>query len=243
MERDNTAKKHATHAFSQFRLTNYLLNNLSQFKLTPTAKLVLLELSTCYNPNKLDMFPKQKTLAHKIGVSERSVVRAVQELLNEKLIIIEYKYSNRYRFTSNIGGEWSVFKNFYVDKMSEDKGQNDSLKDDKLSPHDIEPIKEPIKEPTRVEDFKILKNYAIKHGAKNINAYIKKLESNGSSKEIIENYRNIHEKEQNYKEWLSQETLKRREYYKKIKENTVPPESCEALQKWLEQRRMRKNNV
>ena len=62
------AKKHANHAFTSFDLTKNLLNKLQQFEITPTAKLVLLYLASCYNPAKADMFPKQKTIADKIGV-------------------------------------------------------------------------------------------------------------------------------------------------------------------------------
>ena len=105
MKRENTVKKHATHGFSQFTLTQNLLNNLQQFEITPTAKLVLLYLSSCYNPKKADMFPKQKTIAAKIGISERSVVRAISELIQAGLIIVECKYSNRYKFTSKIVAE------------------------------------------------------------------------------------------------------------------------------------------
>ena len=86
-----TAKKHDQHGFSQFRLTNKTVNNLSQFDLTPTAKLVLVYLTTCYNPKKADMFPKQKTIAMKLGISERSIVRAISELIKAGLIVVECK--------------------------------------------------------------------------------------------------------------------------------------------------------
>ena len=36
-----------------------------------------------------------------------------------------------------------------------------------------------------MDDYKILRDYAIKHGAKNINAYINTLRKNGSAEEII----------------------------------------------------------
>ena len=101
----NTVKKHDKQGFTQFDLTKHLLNNLQQFKITPTAKLVLLELSACYNPKKPDMFPKQKTIALKLGISERSVNRAIQELFKAGLILIECKYTNRYKFTSKIVSE------------------------------------------------------------------------------------------------------------------------------------------
>lgn len=187
-----TAKKHDQHGFSQFRLTNKTVNNLSQFDLTPTAKLVLVYLTTCYNPKKADMFPKQKTIAMKLGISERSIVRAISELIKAGLIVVECKYSNRYKFTSKIVSKSpEIEKNFEAENMSDDLSQNDIKKDDKKSSHDIEPMREHNKEPLKVEDYKILKAYAQKMGAKNLNAYINKLISSGSAKDIIKEAKQI----------------------------------------------------
>ena len=167
----NTAQKHVGHAFTQFALTQNLLNNLSQFKLTPVAKLVLLELSSFYNPKKADMFPKQKTLAKKIGVSERSVVRAIQELINEGLIIVECKYTNHYKFTSRIVSQPAQNeKIFYSDNVSQNKRQNDTKLNDKMSQHE-QTIK-PIKEPSNMEEFKILRDYANKNYKTTPQAYL-----------------------------------------------------------------------
>lgn len=183
-------KSMSNHGFSQFELTSKLLQNLNNYEITPTAKLVLLYLSSCYNPKKADMFPKQKTIAVKLGVSERSVVRGVQELIKAGLILVECKYSNRYKFGSNIV-IWSEKsnKNFYSDNMSDDISQNDTLKDDNLSLHDKEQTKEHKKEQTSVEDYKILKEYATKKKAKNIEAYIFTLKRNGSASSIIQEYK------------------------------------------------------
>ncbi len=187
-----TAKKHDQHGFSQFRLTNKTVNNLSQFDLTPTAKLVLVYLTTCYNPKKADMFPKQKTIAMKLGISERSIVRAISELIKAGLIVVECKYSNRYKFTSKIVSKSpEIEKNFEGENMSDDLSQNDIQKDDKKSSHDIEPMREHKKEPLKVEDFKILKAYAKKMNARNINAYINKLISSGNAKNIIKEAKQI----------------------------------------------------
>lgn len=220
-----TAKKHVGHGFSQFKLTNYLLNNLSQFDITPTAKLVLLELSACYNPNKPDMFPKQKTLASKIGVSERSVVRAIQELFKAGLIIIECKYTNRYKFTSKIVKEPLQNENFFkAEKVSDDLSQNDRKKGDKFSPH--EPTKELIKEPVNVEDFKILKDYAESKGAKNVKAYIEALKRNGSAQAIIADYKVV----QSSKKWhekQSNETMHNIEEVRNLE--TASYEDCQKL--------------
>lgn len=175
-------KTHATHGFSQFRLTNNLLQNLYKYEISPTGKLVLLYLSSCYNPKKVHMFPKQKTIASKIGVSERSVVRAIQELVKEGLIVIECKYTNYYKFTSQIVSKPS-------ENMSDELGQNDIQQDDKLSEHDSKPMNEPINEPAKIEDFKILKEYAESKGAKNTTAYINALKKNGSAEKIISDFK------------------------------------------------------
>lgn len=167
-------------AFTQFELTQNLLQNLNKFNLGSTAKLVLMYLSSCYNPKHSDMFPKQKTIASKLGISERSVVRAIQELVNEGLIIIECKYSNHYKFTSKIACYCPV-------NMSDDKRQDDTKQDAKLSHH--EQIKRTNKEPLSVSDYKILKKYAISKGANNVQAYIKKLISSGSASVIIREHK------------------------------------------------------
>lgn len=186
----NTAKKQTTHAFSQFTLTNKLLQNLYKYKLTPTAKLVLLELSTCYNPKHGDMFPKQKTLANRIGVSERSVVRAVSELVKEGLVLIECKYTNHYKFSSRITSECA-------ENLSEDLRKYSRPKQDNLSAHEqrTKPISKPTdKEGGNVysEDDQILIDYATKHGAKNVKAYVAKLKLSKSADKIIAEYKKKH---------------------------------------------------
>lgn len=180
------AKMTAKRTITQFQLTQNLLNNLQQFNITPTAKLVLLYLSSCYNPKKAGMFPKQKTMSKKIGVSERSVIRAISELISEGLIIVECKYSNKYHFTSKIVCEPSENEKIFTSaKMSDKKRQNDIKENAKMSLPYIEPKKEHKKEPIGVDDYKILKDYAIKHNARNINAYINALKQSGSADKII----------------------------------------------------------
>ena len=186
-----TMKKHAVHGISAFELTQKTLNNLKHFNIGATAKNVLWYLTACYNPKNKYVFPKQKTIANVIGCSERSVVRAIQELVKEGLIIIESTSINKYAFTYKILGE--PYQNEDVlqpDKMSQ-ADEKISQTNDNLSPHEHEQTMEEIKEPLKVEDFKILKEYAHKHRAKNVNAYINTLKSNGSAKKIIAEYKRI----------------------------------------------------
>lgn len=226
----NTVKKHAQHGFSQFTLTQNLLNNLSQFKLTPTAKLVLLELSSFYNPNKADMFPKQKTLAKKIGISERSVVRAVQELLNEGLIIVECKYTNRYKFTSRIVSQ-------RPENMSEDLGQNDIKEADKLAEHEptIEPIKEPLEGGENVYkgDDLILYEYAKKKAKYNVYSFVKAIKERGGDKKIISDYKK-QEKVTQMALRNVQETQELIKNYNEMSLDRSAPYNCEAWKKFGE---------
>jgi len=86
---------------TQFKLSKITLQSLSKFNISPTAKLVLLYLIDCYNPAKSYIFPKQETIADKLGISASSVRRGIKELSKAGLIVIELKFSNRYRLTSS----------------------------------------------------------------------------------------------------------------------------------------------
>ena len=179
----NTIRKQAIEPITQYELTTEIVTKLNTYDITPTAKLVLLYLTTCYNPKHADVFPKQKTIALKLGISERSVTRAIQELHREGLVLIECKYTNRYKFTSKIVNKCPV-------KMADDIRQNNSQNGDNLSLH-----KQTIKHDKEQtlskggnvysEDDNILRDYAIKHGAKNIDAYINALKKTKSAENII----------------------------------------------------------
>ena len=120
------------------------------------------------------MFPKQSTIAEKLGVSEASVIRAISELHKEGLIVSERKYTNRYKFTSKIVCECPQNIFSCQKEMQDENNQNEILETCKMQPHEHEQKIETNK-PTNVEDFKILKNYAVQKGARNINAYVNAL--------------------------------------------------------------------
>lgn len=211
---------------SQFVLTTNIITKLNTFKLTPTAKLVLLYLTTCYNPKHREVFPKQKTIADKLGVSEVSVTRAISELHKEGLILSERKYTNRYVFTSRIVSEQAI--NLIDDNIQKDNGENV-----KLIAHDIEQTKEPYKEPKGFNkggnvysgDDEILADYAVKHKAKSVSAYIAKLKETGSAAKIIREY-----KAKNYaaKKALRsiEETQSLIKQYEMYRMNTVTAAEC-----------------
>lgn len=217
MKKENTAKKHAVHGFKQVQLTNYLCNNLSQFNLKPTTKLVLLYLSSCFNPKHADVFPKQKTIADRMGISERSVISAIRELHKEGLIISERKCSNRYTFTSKVLSQVPENNNltrdekgvnggisFNVNKFPLDEKTADTIsksftsKPENSSSTCIEQTIEQEKEQLdkrlggnvyTMEEFSVLRDYAKAHNANTVVGYVSFLHYNNSTKSILEKHR------------------------------------------------------
>ena len=131
----NTKRKQ-DFKLSQFELSKITLKNLNRFNLSPTAKLVLLSLVDCYNPVKAEIYPKQKTIADQLGISERSVIRAIKEIVTCQFVIYETKSSNRYKFTSTF---------FDLVNLSYPECQNDISSNDNMSSSYIEQRREQIK--------------------------------------------------------------------------------------------------
>ena len=138
-------KRAVVQPLSQFELSKVALKNLNKFDLSPTAKLVLLALIDCYNPRKEEIYPKQKTIADDLGISDRSVTRAIKEITDAGLLIYERKYQNRYKMTPVFFGLLSL----KVDpsnnptlsknkKLSPVSCQSVGLENDSLSPACIE---------------------------------------------------------------------------------------------------------
>ena len=223
--RENVVKKHARHGFSQFELSKRVLNNLYKYDLKPIAKLVLLYLCDCYNPKHGKMFPKQSTIAKKLGVSEVSVTRAIQELHKEGLIISERKYMNSYRLGQKIVCETSENEqNKMIDKTYQNEKQSI-----KMIPHEHEQIKEQNK-PTNVEDFKILKEYAKNKGAKNVTSYIAALKRNGSAEKIIKDFKAKEAANRYYAQQIKETEERNAQNRIWVAE---PPKECAILQEVL----------
>lgn len=71
------------------------------FDLNPTQILVLIGLASHFNPDKSVVFPSQEYLAKKLNISERSVVRAINELIKKRLIVKSKNGNNNlYAFTA-----------------------------------------------------------------------------------------------------------------------------------------------
>lgn len=238
-------KKHAGHGIKQVELLNYLLNNLSQFNLKPTAKLVLMYLAGCYNPKHADVFPKQKTIACQMGISEASVIRAIQELHKEGLIVSERKYTNRYKFTSKILNLSAQDEDFLQDnKMQGENLQNDLNQTCNLQSACIEQQEEQLNEQKAVckeensgntyemEDYKILKSYAEQNGAKNVKAYVNSLISNGAAAGIIKKAKEIKALERHNKKVL-EDTQNLLVTFEEMKKDNAAPADCKRLQEVL----------
>ena len=227
MQAVQRAENQTAKELTQHQLTTGIVTKLNTYQITPTAKLVLLYLTTCYNPKHADVFPKQKTIADKLGISERSVTRAIQELCKEGLVLVECKYSNRYKFTSKI---------VCSDKMAVDSGQNDIQQCDNLSLPYIEPTIQHDKKTTDNSgenvyngDDLILYEYAKKKAKYNVDALIKKIKENGGDKKIIKEYKQkqfiAKRAENTWKE--TQDTIK---LYESFKQDSVLPETCVSWQ-------------
>lgn len=236
MKTQKMPKSMTGHGLRQVDLLNYLLNNLQQFNLKPTSKLVLMYLAGCYNPKHADVFPKQKTIADKLGISEASVIRAIQELHKEALIISERKGINRYRFTSRILNLGAMEEDLpQSNNMQVGNSQNETLETSNLQPACIEQGKEQVNNNSddsfnNIEDYKILRNYAEQKGARNVKAYIEALKANGSADRII--------KQEKEKKAIESYHAKRVEETQNwIKQNTglpgVNPKECAKLQEVL----------
>lgn len=96
-----------------------------KFSLGTTALLVIIGLASHYNADKNIVFPSQAYLAGKLNISERSVIRAIKELLSSNLIMKSKNgAANIYCFTN-------IF--FEAVGLSAERCQIVTNEDDKLS--------------------------------------------------------------------------------------------------------------
>lgn len=184
---------HAEHGISQFELTKKTIYNLQQFDLTPAAKLVLVLLTTHYNENKNGavVFPSTPFIAETLGLGLTSVKQAINDLIKEGLII----KSKRDKIRGNYNKYLLTLK---VQNTTSEQPENECFKKSECDRSMRTNKHEEIKEQTydfstqnevknvSMEDFKILKDYAVKHNAKNISAYVNWLIREGKAEDIIE---------------------------------------------------------
>ena len=94
---------------SGYELTHATIHNLNQYDLTPTAKLVLLLLTTHYNHdlNGAVVFPSMPYIADTLGIGLTAVKQAIKDLIQEGLIIKAKRNKvrgncNKYRLTQKV---------------------------------------------------------------------------------------------------------------------------------------------
>lgn len=179
----NAAKSMPIKAVSQYEITTNLLRNLYKYDLTPVTKLVLLELTTHLNEsaNGSVVFPSVKYIANVLGIGLTATKKAINDLINEGLIIKSKR--------GNVRGNYNKYLlTPKVQNSACEQSENECFKkpDNDLS---FKEQKKETNNTTNVDDFKILKDYAIKHNAKNIHAYINFLKKSGSDKQIIKEYK------------------------------------------------------
>lgn len=110
---------------TQFDLLNSLVTNLYKFEITPTAKLVLVYLTRCFNSDNEFVYPKITTIAKFLGISESSVKRSIKEIESLKIVFKEGKKQNRYKHTNEF------FKQL---NLTSDKAQIEPFKSVNLNP-------------------------------------------------------------------------------------------------------------
>ena len=200
-----TLKKEVeTESISQFQITSDLLRNLYKFNLTPVTKLVLLELTTHLNESKNGsvVFPSVNYIAEVLGIGLTAAKKAINDLINEGLIIKSKRDNvrgncNKYLIRlAKIDFNTGKNENRYIytkTNLKRHKSQNKPSENElfKQSDSDLflyEQKKITNKQQTEFfksggnvsEDDAILRDYALKHGARNIAAYVNTLKKTKS---------------------------------------------------------------
>lgn len=146
-----SAAKREKTTKSGFDLTTELLRGgLSEFDLNANTKLVLLYLAACYNVKKGKVFPKIKTIADSLGISEIGTKRAIAELLNAGLILKAKNGDNRNEYV--ITNKILKYQNDTLGK------QDDTFESIKMIPTCHEVKKEEIKKQQLKKEIAAIEN-------------------------------------------------------------------------------------
>lgn len=86
---------------------------LNKFKLSPSAKLVLIGISQYYRADIRKAWPSQVLLSKKLGLSTRTIINSVKELVDNNIIL---KYRNK-RPSGNFSNVY-YFSGFFWDSIS-----------------------------------------------------------------------------------------------------------------------------
>ena len=187
---------------TQFEITTSLLRNLYKFDLTPVTKLVLLELTTHMNESKNGsvVFPSIGYIAEVLGIGLTAAKKAINDLVKQGFIIKSKRNvsgnHNKYLLTPKMQNMTSERSENELFKQS----GNDLLYIGTNNKEQInnKGVKKPVKIYTNSkggnvysEEDSILRAYARKHGARNIDAYVNTLKKTKSAEKIIKEKRKI----------------------------------------------------
>lgn len=209
--------------------TNLIRGGLSKLKLNANARMVLLYLASCYNEKNGIVFPRVKTMAEALDISERGVIRALQELTEKNCIIRSKKGHN-----TNI---YALTQKVLCSKPLETKRHNDILKrQDDIKRDDIMSLpcelkQEEIKEQQLKEETEIKKPKNVVVFSSSSPKTSKSLDLQAIP-ELIKNNPNI----KNPKAyWNSLDENAKQDYYRKEQETAKLKARREAEEKEREQ--------
>lgn len=230
----NTVKKHAQHGFSQFELTTKIVKNLNKYDITPTAKLVLILLTTHFNEEKNGavVFPSMPYISETLGISLTATKQAIKDLVSEGLIL----QSKREKIRGNYNKYILTQK---VHNSTVEQAENESFK---RAESDLSFIgtnkKNEIKEQNKEGgenvykgDDLILYEYAKKKAKYNVYSFVKAIKERGGDKKIISDYKK-QEKVTQMALRSVQETQELIRNYNEYSINSSSPYECEAWKKF-----------
>lgn len=229
------------HEVTQFELTKDILLRLHQFDLTPTGKLVLLYLSSCFNPNNGSVvFPRIQTISETLGIGTTACKQAISDLIKQG-VIIKTKQSqkagnnNKYLLTAKITGNnvkkrpLNSTKNELLNSRIPTVSMKEQRKEQKTTTKENQQ-----KTVYNVDELKIIQSYVENRtDISNKKAYYQKI-INCDCTFILKKYK----QEKMVKVRADKEIQRTKEYLNEIRENkknvsTEIPESFKKLREKL----------
>ena len=170
---------------TQFELTKNIVTNLKHFDLTPSAKLVLILLTTHYNPaNGAVVFPSMPFISETLGLGLTAVKQAINDLIKSGLII----KAKRDKVSGNHNKYLLTLK---VRNTTYDRSENELSKqseNDRFIITNKETKKEQtekVKTVINVDNFEKLKDFAAQKGVKYPAAYARKIIESGNADKVL----------------------------------------------------------
>lgn len=211
-----------TPHLSGYDLTLLLIRGgIGRLGLNSNAKEVLLYLASCYNEKKGVVYPRVKTMAAALDISERGVIRALAELTEKGCIIRSKrkKNSNEYVITRKVLQSNPMQNQTKNADVVTTYGHNDTFSSDTVSPlmnNEIEQHEVEKQQPKKA-DVVSLSSFSLSKVPASILA--KKTDKNGRP---IRNHAAY---------WNSLNDAQKREYLKQEEEKAAKTRKLEELKK------------